>query len=114
MRTAAILLVAVVCLMLAGCTKKRADQVAKVTHDVKTGVRIADQALAAIDGLVGIAAPGSTAAKSLDKATVIAQKVDGKVQSITITVPVDDIASPAVVAPASTAPKTTVEPVPAH
>jgi hypothetical protein len=79
--------------MLSGCTAQQQARAAKIEHNIKTGVKIADEALGAVDAIVNVAAPGSTAAKNLNNATVTAQKVDGVVQSVTIAIPVDPAAT---------------------
>ena len=78
---------------LFGCTQAQKDKFAKVETEVKNGVKIANEALTQVDAIVKVAAPNSTAAKNLDKATVTAQKVNGVVQNVTITIPVDPVAT---------------------
>lgn len=93
MRTFFAVLAVIAVLTLTGCTPATAQRASKVENNIKKGVAVADQSLKVIDALVGIVAPGSTAAGALDHATVIAQKVDGVVQNVSVTVPVTPTAN---------------------
>jgi hypothetical protein len=92
------IVIAMLCGMLAGClsgcTPAQQAKFTKIEHQVKTGFKIADSSLTALDAVVNVAAPGSTTAKHLNDATVTAHKVDGVVQAITIDIPVDAPAAP--------------------
>src|SRR5690348_6961580 len=87
----AILVGMLIGVVLPGCTPAQQAKFAKIEHQVKSGFKIADSSLTAIDAVVNVAAPGSTAAKHLNDATVTAHKVDGTVQAITIDIPVDTV-----------------------
>ena len=82
-------------IVLPGCTSAQAAKLNQIENNVKTGVKIADEALVSVDAIVNVAAPGSTAAKNLNNATVTAQKVNGVVQTVTIAIPVDPVVAPA-------------------
>lgn len=76
---------------LSGCTKSQADKTVKVENEVKQGIQIAEGALESFNSVIQVAAPNSKLAKDTAKATVTSQKVNGVVQSVTITIPVTDI-----------------------
>ena len=90
----------IVTLALVGCSDKQSAQFAKIESDVKTGVQVADESLAHFNAVIQVAAPNSQLAKSTAQATVTAQKVNGVVQNVTITVPVVPTATVAVPVPA--------------
>jgi len=96
-------------LALMGCmAEQQATLVSTLEKDANTAqevIQVADSALPVVDALVNAAAPGSKTSQTLNNVTVIANKINGIVQSVTIPVtPIPVVAPAAAPAAATTTP----------
>ena len=71
-----------------GCTAQQANTANEVITDIKMGAQIADEVLDSANTIVKVAAPGSTANKTLTTITKTADATNNVLTKITIVVPV--------------------------